>query len=428
MRIGLLCNDTRGGVQPYLALGLGLKRAGADAVVVAPEGYRGYVESNGLGFAGLSGDTEAALRSPEVQAAMERGFLATHKLMIKHVGEMVRTHMREALAACEGADAIVGGFGGMLVGEPVAERLGVPFLQAHLQPLTTTSAFPGLISVPGLSWLGPHNRLSHGLSRQVFWLPMQSAMASARKDVLGLPPVSRWGNVGRPGRAGDPVLYGYSPSFLPRPSDWPSWALVTGYWFLDRPDGWTPPPALEAFLAEGPPPVAVGFGSMGSRDAEATARLVLEASRQAGQRVVLISGWGGMSADDLPPWAFLVDAVPHDWLFPRCLAAVHHGGAGTTGAALRAGIPPIIVPFGADQPFWARMIAARGLGISPGSRKRLTAPKLARAIAEVAASRAIRERAADLGRRIRAEDGVGNAVAWIQDALSGRPRSAIEAA
>ncbi len=423
MRICLLCNDTRGGVQPYLALGLGLKRAGVDAVVVAPEGYRGDVESNGLGFAGLSGDTEASLRSPEVREAMGRGFLATHKLMLKHVGEMVRAHMREALAGCEGADAILGGFGGMIVGQPVAERLGVPFLQAHLQPLTTTSAFPGLLSVPGLGWLGPHNRLSHGLSRQAFWLPMQSAVASARKDVLGLPPVSRWGNVGRPGRAGDPVLYGYSPSFLPRPADWPAWAMVTGYWFLDRPGAWSPPPALDAFLAAGPPPVAVGFGSMGSGDAGATARLVLDAVGRAGQRVVLISGWGGMSADDLPPWALLVDAVPHDWLFPRCAAAVHHGGAGTTGAALRAGIPSIIVPFGADQPFWARLVAARGVGTSPGSRKRLTAAKLGRAIAAVVASRETRERSADLGRRIRDEDGVGCAVGLILDTLSGRARS-----
>jgi sterol 3beta-glucosyltransferase len=415
MRIAIVCVDTRGGVQPYLGLGLGLRRAGHEVRVAAPEGFRGFVEPTGLPFAGLPGEAEGVMQSPEVRAAMEKGFLATHRLMVEKAGQMVREQARAMLAACAGSDAVLGGFGGMLSGEGVAEKLGVPFVQAHLQPLTPTGAYPGLLSVPGLRWFGPANRLSHAVSRQVFWQPLRGAVNAARRDVLGLPPAPFWGNVGRVRGPRDLILYGYSPSLLPRPAGWPAGVHVTGYWFLDRPEGWGPPAGLEAFLAAGPPPVAVGFGSMGSRDAEATARLVLDAVRKLGRRVVLLSGWGGLSAADLPAWAYRADAVPHDWLYPRCAAAVHHGGAGTTAAALRAGAPSVVVPFAADQPFWGRLIARNGLGDCPSSRKRLTADRLAASLARVLDRERISQAAADAGRRIRAEAGVSAAVKIIGD-------------
>lgn len=413
MRIGIVCIDTRGGVQPYLGLGLGLSNAGHDVHIAAPEGFRGLVAPTGLRFHGLTGETEGIMHSPEVRAAMEKGFIATHKLMVEKAGEMMREHMKNVLAACEGCDLILGGFGGMLTGEAVAEKLRIPFLQAHLQPLASTGDYPGLLSLPGLRWFGPHNRLSHKFTRQVFWQPLRGTLNRARKEVLGLPAAPFWGNVGKLTSPNDLALYGYSPSLLPPPRGWPSNIRVTGYWFLDRPTDWTSPPELEAFLNEGPPPVAVGFGSMASQDAEATAKLVLEAIRKTKQRVILLSGWGGMSADDLPPWAYLVHAVPHDWLFPRCIASVHHGGAGTTAAVLRAGVPSIIIPFAADQPFWARAIIRNQLGDSPGKRGSLTSERLASCLSKVLESDTIRHSAAEMGRKIRSENGVGEAVSAI---------------
>jgi sterol 3beta-glucosyltransferase len=211
-----------------------------------------------------------------------------------------------------------------------------------------------------------------------------------------------------------PTLYGYSRHVLPRPADWPAEHQVTGYWFLDAPDDWTPPPDLAAFLAAGEPPVYIGFGSMGSRDPGATARLAVEALARAGRRGILAAGWGGLTATDLPATIFPLGAIPHAWLFPQMAAIVHHGGAGTTAAALRAGVPSLVVPFGLDQPFWGRRVAELGVGPSPIARGALTARGLANALRDTLADGAIRHRAAALGRAISAEEGIGTAVTLIE--------------
>jgi sterol 3beta-glucosyltransferase len=186
---------------------------------------------------------------------------------------------------------------------------------------------------------------------------------------------------------------------------------TVGYWTLHTPAGWSPPPELAAFLAaDGPPVVAIGFGSMASVDPALLTELVRGAVRDAGVRAVLIAGWGGLAAlrDDAEVLA--IDAVPHDWLFPRVAAVVHHGGAGTTGASLRAGTPTVVVPFAMDQPFWGGRVAALGVGPAPIPRARLTRARLADALRLAVGDAAMRARAADLGRRIREEDGVGEAV------------------
>lgn len=415
MRAAIICIDTRGGIQPYLAVGVGLKKAGHDVVVIAPKNYKEFVESVGLECFGIDGDIQSLVKEPENADAIGGGLLASHLLMLSVVRSFLLPWMKECLVACKGADLILGGFGGMLMGEAIGEKLGIRFVQAHVQPITSTSEFPGLVTFEWLrNFKGWVNRLSHFLTCQVFWQPLRKSVNIARREVLDLPPARFWGNVGICPNPGDVVLYGYSPSLLPRPGDWPPGAHVTGYWTLDRSESWTPPPELVQFLEAGPKPIAIGFGSMSSGDADSTTHLVLDAAKKAGQRVVLLSGWGGMKSEDLPDFACLLETAPHAWLFPRCSLAVHHGGAGTTGAALRAGIPSIIIPFAADQPFWAWLLASKGLGTSPCIRKRLTSQKLAQAIESTLANPDMLERASELGKQIRQEDGVANAVAILE--------------
>jgi sterol 3beta-glucosyltransferase len=215
-----------------------------------------------------------------------------------------------------------------------------------------------------------------------------------------------------------PVLHGYSEHVLPRPADWPDGALVTGYWFLESDATWQPPDRLRDFLAAGDPPVYVGFGSMAGADPRRLARVVAEATRRAHVRGLLAIGWGGLDAGDLPDSVLAIDEAPHDWLFPRVAAAVHHGGAGTTAAALRAGRPSVICPFIGDQPFWGRRVRALGAGSDPIPQKRLTAENLAAAIREVTTNPAIGRRSRELGERIRGEDGVANAVSALRSALA----------
>jgi sterol 3beta-glucosyltransferase len=207
------------------------------------------------------------------------------------------------------------------------------------------------------------------------------------------------------------VLYGFSPHVVRVPNVGLRPRHTTGYWALPTAAGWAPPAALATFLAaDGPPVVAIGFGSMGSGDPGALTELTRGAVRDAGVRAVLIAGWGGLTATGDERDVLTIEAVPHEWLFPRVAAVVHHGGAGTTGASLRAGTPTVVVPFAMDQPFWGGRVAALGAGPTPIPRARLSRARLADALRLAVRDAAMRARAADLGRRIRAEDGVGEAV------------------
>jgi UDP:flavonoid glycosyltransferase YjiC (YdhE family) len=174
---------------------------------------------------------------------------------------------------------------------------------------------------------------------------------------------------------------------------------------------------LLRFLESGPPPVYVGFGSMGEDDPTRMTRVVLEALQLGGQRGVLLSGWSGLGNSPLPKTVYRLDSIPHSWLFPKMAAVVHHGGMGTTAAALRAGIPEVIIPLGGDQLFWAKRVEQLGVGIQCASLQKVTAQKLAAALDEIATDTALRQQAVALGAKIRAEDGVGRAVAVIQDHL-----------
>ena len=287
-------------------------------------------------------------------------------------------------------------------------------IQAYNVPMTPTREFSGaLISPPPFLPAGIGNRLSHRATRQVVWQAARFAGAKARKEVLGLPPAPFFGPFDSELLKRGPVFYGWSPQVIPKPSDWDDTIEVTGYWFLDEPDGWSPPAALDEFLQSGPPPVCIGFGSMSHRDPEVTMRLVLEALRMTGRRAIVLSGWGGMRGTDVPSNVFVADSMPHAWLFPRVAAVVHHGGAGTTAAGIRAGVPSIVIPFHGDQPFWARRVAELGVGPAPIPRRHLNSQILARALEVVMTDNEMRSRAGALGARVRAEDGVGRTVEAI---------------
>jgi sterol 3beta-glucosyltransferase len=213
------------------------------------------------------------------------------------------------------------------------------------------------------------------------------------------------------------LLSAYSPNVIPHPRDWSDNVHITGYWFQDSQSVWKPSVELEYFLAQGESPVYVGFGSMAGRDPERLTALVLEALSKIGQRGVLATGWGGLNATNAPKTIFVLDSAPHGWLFPRMSAVVHHGGAGTTAEGLRAGVPTVIVPFIVDQRFWGERVHDLGVGVKPIQAKGLTAARLAESIHRAVREAQIRQRAESLGRLIRSEDGIGNAVKIVSQYL-----------
>lgn len=421
MRIAIIAPGSRGDVQPYVALGKGLRRAGHAVRLVTHENFRQFVSSHGIEYWPIAGNVQEIAQGGAMRARLERGnFVAILSQMAKEAQRGALALAQGGLAACRGVDLVVAGIGGLFTGIAAAEALALPLLQAYYIPFTPTRAYPSF-ALPPLPFAtgGFLNRASYHLARQMMWQGFRAADRRARRDVLDLPPAPFWGPFDAPCLQDMPVLCGYSPSVLPKPPDWGDEMHVTGYWFLDPDEVWTPPAALTEFLQAGPPPVYIGFGSMSSRNPERTAALILEALAQTGQRAVLLSGWGGMQAAHLPETVFMVDSAPFSWLFPRMAAVVHHGGAGTTSAGFRAGIPTVVIPFFGDQPFWGRRVAALGVGPEPIPRRALTVANLARAIETAATDRALQQRAAELGARIRAEDGIARAVAVIARVIPG---------
>lgn len=422
MNITLFASGSRGDVQPYVALGAGLRAAGYTVRILTSDDFEPLVSAAGLDFGSIGGSVEQMLQSPEWRQTTESGnFLAILARMNREMKRQAQALARTMPALCAGSDLLIAGMGGITGAFSTAEKLGIPIMQAYVFPFTPTRAFASPL-MPALPLGTALNRLSFHITRQVFWQSFRVAEVTTRRE-LGMPPASFWGPFAALERRRVPVLYGYSPHVLPRPEDWAAHHYVTGYWFLDADERWTPPDGLRDFLAAGPPPVYIGFGSMGNRRPEAVTQLALQALALSGQRGVLASGWGGLRAADLPETVFMLPSAPHQWLFPRMAAVVHHGGAGTTAAGLRAGVPSIVVPFFGDQPYWGRRVYELGVGPRPIPRRWLTAEHLAQAITQTVTDAGMRQRAAELGQKIRAEDGIGQAVALIRQALAQRSAS-----
>ena len=416
MRIVIIAAGSRGDVQPYVALGKGLSAAGHEVRLVTTTNYELLVTSHDLDFWPVEMNMQEMVESERMRDLLESGNLLTQMAELAKMGKqsIVKLATR-SLEASQGVDLVMGGLSGMFVAAAIAEKTGIPLVQAHNVPFTPTRAFSGALIPRPPKWLGRAlNRLTHHLTRQILWLTARPGDRVARRQVFGLSPSPTWGPFGSGILGQSPILYGISPAVIDPPPDWdPKQIHVTGYWFLPPSENWRPSEALERFLEVGPPPVYVGFGSMSNRKPEETADLVLDELEQTGQRGVVFSGWAGLQKADLPDSVLMIDSTPHTWLFPRMAAVVHHGGAGTTAAGLRAGVPSIVVPFHGDQPFWGRRVAELGVGPVPIPRRKLTVERLAQALARAADDEEMRQCAADLGARIRAEDGIANAVVII---------------
>ncbi|MGV2184014.1 glycosyltransferase [Rhizobium rhizogenes] len=412
MRVAIHTLGTRGDVQPYIALALGLLERGHRVQLAAPVQFGSMVQGHGIAFAPLPGEFRALLDTPEGKAAIAggQGFSAGLKL-IKHARPMMRALLDAEWKAARAFTPDIFVYHPKAIAVPhMAEALQRRFILASPLPgFTPTSAFPSpMLPFKDLGWL---NRISHIAAIRGAELLFGKIISAWRAEQLGL---MRRRSLSV---ASNGTLYGYSRHVVPVPPDWGRDVLVSGYWFLDS-KSWRPPDDLEAFLAEGPPPIYVGFGSMPGLDPDRMTATVFEALARAGKRGVLALGGGALSAERRARHVHIIRDAPHDRLFPNVHAIIHHGGAGTTAASLRAGKPMAICPFFGDQPFWARRVLELGVGL-PLNRKALSVERLTAAIAAMD-DPLMRRQAKALGSRIREEDGVATAVGFIEAAANKR--------
>jgi sterol 3beta-glucosyltransferase len=408
MKITILTYGSRGDVQPFLPLSLRLMEEGHSVRLAAPVRFKDLVEEHKIEFAPLAGDPEDLSRRLNNAG---QNFVRLLSELTNHAIEVGADVWRQTEEACRDADLIIHTFAHVVAAHTLAREKGIPDIHIQGFPMFTPTGDYSNVTLPDLR-SRVLNRLTHTLSAKITWWTAQIGFERVRRRA-GFPKRKLyWPFDDGPARPRTPILCAWSPSVLPPSEDWWPNVHVTGYYFFSQITSHPLQKELESFLRLGKPPVCISFGSMINQDAERIDRIVQKALKQTGNRGVILSGWSGVkssSANDL----HYLESAPHDWLLPRCKMLIHHGGAGTTAAGLRAGIPNIVVPYMADQPFWARRVHAIGAGPQSIPVKDLSVENLRRAIVD-AEKESLRKRAQVVGQQIRSEDGTGEAVKWIE--------------
>jgi sterol 3beta-glucosyltransferase len=411
-RVVIIAVGSRGDVAPLTGVGVRLKRAGHQVSIAAYSPFAGMVTHCGLRFRELPAEPSPTTADDANPVRALAAFAAPAGM--RAMGAAIL-----AAVGGEPADIVLLSPFSEFVGQPMAEAAGIPSIGIRLQPLSPTRDYPPAV-LGGWSAGAGGNRFAADAGAWLLDRGYGGVVAGFRRD-LGLPKVSTRTLRRRRTESNWPVLHGYSSVVAPRPTDWRPGLEVTGYWWPAPEPDWTPSPVLTDFLAAGPAPVFVGFGSMmtGAGRAEELSIVIQRAARQAGVRAIVQTGWAGLNAldDDV----LTIGDVPHSWLFPRTAAVAHHCGAGTTAAGLRAGVPTIALPAFGDGPFWARRLADLGVSAATIPHRRLTADRLADAMRVATSDHGLQAHAQRLGRRIEGEDGAARVLAVVESLL---PQSA----
>ncbi|KAB2636516.1 sterol 3-beta-glucosyltransferase UGT80A2 [Pyrus ussuriensis x Pyrus communis] len=411
IQIVMLIVGTRGDVQPFVAIGKRLQDYGHRVRLATHSNFKEFVLTAGLEFYPLGGD-------PKVLAGYmvkNKGFLPSGPSDIPIQRNQLKEIIYSLLPACKEADMDSGipfKADAIIANPPayghthVAEALKIPIHVFFTMPWTPTSEFPHPLSRVKQT---TGYRLSYQIVDSLIWLGIRDMINDLRKKKLKLRPVTYLS--GSQGSDSD-VPYGYiwSPHLVPKPKDWGPKVDVVGFCFLDLASNYEPPELLVKWLEAGDKPIYIGFGSLPVQEPQKMTQIIVEALEKTGQRGIINKGWGGLGELAEPKdFIYLLDNCPHDWLFLQCKAVVHHGGAGTTAAGLKAACPTTIVPFFGDQPFWGERVHARGVGPAPIAVDEFSLPKLVDAISFMLDPR-VKERSVELAKAMEKEDGVTGAV------------------
>ena len=408
MKITMLTVGSTWEVRPYILLGRELLSRGHRITIATFSRFREDIEAAGLSYFPLSGDAEemmAAIMSPHTGALR---YLPRLEKSLKTVAPLL---IRDMSDSCTGADAMICNFFGSIY-YSIAEKHRIPCIQTHYFPMDPTREIP-LSVIKNQRMAGWMNASTYRLGYLLISGAEKRYLSSWRRENDVSPRKLRTRPDYRVGDHPVPVIYAISPRVLPRPAEWPSNIHMSGFWFEDAPCAYTPPEDLARFLAEGPTPVYIGFGSMNAGDMNRLLAMVMRALHASGLRAVISLGWSGEHYPSGRRVFFAGGFVPHDWLFPRVRAIVHHGGAGTTASGFRWGRPALVIPFSGDQAFWGSRVRALGCGPKPIPRDSLTVHRLTRALLDLTGQKQYQENAAALARALQEEHGVRQAADLI---------------
>ncbi|WVO17804.1 hypothetical protein L204_105502 [Cryptococcus depauperatus] len=427
MRITCLTIGSRGDVQPYIALCKGLQAEGHTCKIATHGEYKEWVEGHGIGFESVGGDPAELM-----QMCVDNGMFTVSFLKegLQKFRGWLDDLLNSSWQACQGSDLLIESPSAMS-GLHIAEALQIPYYRAFTMPWTRTRAYPHAFAVPEHQRGGSYNYMTYTMFDQIFWRAISGQVNRWRRHVLKLEST----NFDKMEQHKVPFLYNFSPTIVPPPLDWTEWIHITGYWFLDKADEkqdekkWAPPEGLVTFIdkahEQGRKAVYIGFGSIVVSDPEEMTRCVVKAVVESGVCAILSKGWSdrgtkakgepsgnpdGADGVKYPPEIYAIDSIDHGWLFPKIDAACHHGGAGTTGASLRAGIPTIIKPFFGDQAFWAERVESLNVG---SAIRKLTSQQLVTALIKATTDDKQIAKARVIGEMIRRENGVARAVEAI---------------
>ena len=433
LNIVVMVIGSRGDIQPFLKLGKDLKDYGHRVRIATHPAFKDFVEKDSeLEFFSVGGDPAELMafmvKNPGMIPTMEtlkKGEIGRRR---DQMAEMFDGFWRACINATDDEKDISNlkmlGANAPFVADAIianppsfahvhcAERLGIPLHLMFTFPYTPTQSFPHPLANIKQSNIDPGytNFMSYPLVEMMTWQGLGDLVNDFRVRTLGLEPVSTLWAPGQLYRLKVPYTYLWSPGLVPKPKDWGPEIDIAGFVFLDLASTFEPPKELQDFLNAGDPPVYIGFGSIVVDDPDKFTRTIFEAVEKAGVRALVSKGWGGLGDDNIPKNVYMLENTPHDWLFPKVKAVVHHGGAGTTAIGLKCGKPTMVVPFFGDQQFWGAMIAEAGAGSAPVPYKKLTPDKLAKGIMECLTDEAC-EAAKKIAASIEAEgDGAKNAV------------------
>lgn len=402
MRISMVAIGSTGDVRPYVLLGKELKKRGHEVTIVCFDMTEKLVTEAGLNFAPLAGSVKDIFMAVMTPGTNGLTFLPKFKnALLDDLPQFLHT-LEEG---CKDAEAIICTFFGSVV-YSIAEKHNIPCIQTHYFLMDYNDMFP-ITTAPGLkmgkAWNKVSYKMGYALINTLEWHYLsdwRSEEGMKSKKISMSPDYYINGHK-------IPVLYAISPLLVPRAPEWDEHIHMTGFWTDPEPCEYEPEPSLVRFLEEGEKPVYIGFGSMVSSDMGQTLDIVLKAVAASGVRAIIGRGWGGGALDAAlsNPNVYVADYIPHDWLFSRVSAVVHHGGAGTTAAGVLACKPTLVVPFGGDQPFWGQRIYDLGIGPKPIKRENLTVEKLADALIKLTHTPRFNVAVSEIGERMKYENG-----------------------